>query len=246
MNDEYYEEEEMDVAPRRKRRVVTDEAPAPRPDADDDDAVEETTSRRPAKASNGIRSGWTAGQKVADASSPFAQGFRLSNVPQIVKFLEDAPYASYSRHWVKRGQTNRPYTCLGSVGKECPLCSVDPRPQATAAFNIAVVDEDGTVSLKTWDVGPRIFNTLKNFALNSKGGGLDYGYYAVSKVGSGQQSQTTIIPVRESLLEEDYGVVPPTEADLEAMAPYTADIIEIPSVKEMREIASEMASGDDY
>lgn len=242
MSDEYYEEEP--AAPAKRRRVVKSQTLSA--DQFSETVVdEEPRPAKAAKSGSGIRGGWAAAQQQVDASSTFAQGFRLSNVPQIIKFLEDAPYAGYSRHWVQRANGKRPYTCLQSVGKECPLCSVDPRPQSTTAFNIAVVEEDGSVSHKTWDVGSRVFNTIRNFATNSKHGGLTFGYYAVTKVGQGQQSQTTILPVRESLLVEDYDVDPPSADDLKFVL-YTADIIPVPSVDELREIASELASGDDY
>jgi hypothetical protein len=53
---------------------------------------------------------------------------------QIIKMLDDQPYANYRRHWVERmtakGKSNRPYTCLETVGRDCPLCAIADRPQA--------------------------------------------------------------------------------------------------------------------
>lgn len=250
--DEYYEDDEAPAPAPKKRRVV-------RPAADEHLTSEDPTevedvapskpeaaaSDRPKKGS-GIRGGWSAGQQVMEASSPFAQNLKLDANTQIIKFLDDAPYASYSRHWVERKGGSRPYVCLQSVGKECPLCDTGDRPQATSAFNVALVGDDGGVVLKTWDVGTRIFGMLKNFATSSRAGGLSAGYYAVSKVGQKQQSQTLIAPVRESLLEEDYGIEPPSDEDIKAIGRYSSDIINVPSHRELSELAAEINSGDSY
>lgn len=243
--DEYYEEDEA-PAP-KKRRVV-------RPAADehlteeDPTEVSDTAPAKPKKATSatGIRGGWSAGQQVMESSSPYAQNLKLDSNTQIIKFLDDAPYASYSRHWVERKGGSRPYVCLQSVGKECPLCDIGDRPQATSAFNVVLVGDDGGVVLKTWDVGTRIFSTLKNFATSSRAGGLSAGYYAVSKVGQKQQSQTLVTPVRESLLEEDYGIEPPSNEAIAAVGKYDADIINVPNHRELSELAAEISSGDSY
>ena len=250
--DEYYEEDEA-PAPKKRRvvRPVADEAPALT--EEDPTEVEDVTPSKPkiefsspAKPASGIRGGWSAGQQVMESSSPFAQNLKLDSNTQIVKFLDDAPYASYSRHWVERKGGVRPYVCLQSVGKECPLCDIGDRPQATSAFNVVLVGDDGGVVLKTWDVGTRIFSTLKNFATSSRQGGLSHGYYAVSKVGQKQQSQTLITPVRESLLFEDYGIEPPSPEAITTAGRYDADIINVPSHKDLTEIAAELSSGDEY
>jgi hypothetical protein len=255
--DEYYEEENQAPAPKRRRVVAPKQELPATEDAPEAAAEDEAPAPAPAKkaaakkatpptGANGIRGGWSAGQQVMESGSQYAQNLKLDSNEQVIKFLDDSPYASYQRHWVERKGSLRPYVCLQSVGKECPLCNLGERPQATSAFNVAVVGDDGGVLLKTWDVGPRIFNTLKNFANNSKGGGLSYGFYTVSKIGQKQQSQTLITPVRDSLLSEVTGIEPPSSSALEALGKYDADIITVPSPKEMAELAAELSSGDDY
>jgi hypothetical protein len=247
--DEYYEEDEA-PAPKKRRvvRPAAEEAPAftEEDPTEVDDVAPPARKAAPTAAASGIRGGWSAGQQVMESSSPFAQNLKLDSNTQIIKFLDDAPYASYSRHWVERKGGVRPYVCLQSVGKECPLCDIGDRPQATSAFNVVVVGDDGGVVLKTWDVGTRIFSTLKNFATSSRSGGLSHGYYAVSKVGQKQQSQTLITPVRESLLFEDYGIEPPSAEAIAAAGKYDADIINVPMHKDLTEIAAELSSGDEY
>lgn len=248
--DEYYEEDEAPAPSPKKRRAVspalsqqqfTDEDPT-----EVDDVAPKLKPVAPKTGANGLRGGWSAAQQIMDASSPFAQNLKLDANTQIIKFLDDMPYVNYSRHWVERKGGVRPYICLGSVSKPCPLCDIGDRPQSTTAFNVALVGDDGGVVLKTWDVGTRIFSNLKNFATDPRRGGLTNGYYAVSKIGQKQQSQTVVAPVRESLLFEDYGIVPPTAEALAAIGKYDPDILTVPTARELSEIAAELSSGDEY
>jgi hypothetical protein len=248
---DYDDEEEIAPRPRTMKRPpveedVEDEAPAPRaprasePEEDDEDEALAVAAP--------INSGWTAGQKVMDSSSDYAQVLKLETNIQIIKFTEDQPYANYRRHWVDRmtakGSQKRAYTCLETVGKTCPLCSIGDRPQAVSAFNVVLVGDDGQVMLKTWDVGARLFNVLKAYANDPKIGPLSKGYFAVSKTGVKQNTQMNVIPVRENALSEDYDITPPTPAELKAAGRYDASIIQIPKKTDLEEIAQEISEYD--
>ena len=250
MPDEYYEDEAAD-SPAKKRRVVrpTEGRPLTADDwsgpahTDHDEAPAKSKPVAKAKpGANGLRGGWTAGQQVMESSSQYAQNLKLDANVQIIKFLDDFPYVNYSRHWIQRANGKRSYTCLGSVGKECPLCSVDPRPQSTSAFNVAVVGDDGGVLLKTWDVGPKVFNILKSLSKN----GLTEGYYKVNKFGDRQQAQVMISDIDESTMYDKFGIEAPSMEAILAIGKYDADIVTIPSVQELSEIAAEISGGDDY
>jgi len=240
MPDEYYEEDE---AP-KKRRVVRpashDEAP---------EVSEKTTAppaqRAPGAGSNGIRGGWTAGRQIIESGSQYAQYLKLTENAQIIKFLDDAPYANYARHWVQRANGKRSYVCLGSVGKECPLCSVDPRPQNVSSFNVALVAADG-VLLKTWDAGTKVFNSLQGVANNSDDGTLTSGFYKVYRSGEGPTASVQISEISERALVDKYGIDVPSEADLRAVGKYDADTITVLSAKELAEVAAEISGGDHY
>lgn len=238
---------EESAPPRRRRRTAE-----PAPEERGDDSGESTRRRRrsaPA-ASGGLRRGWSAGQQTMDSGSPFAQALKLENQIQIIKFLEDEPYVSYTRHWVKRsgpqGSVNRPYVCLGSVGKDCPLCEIGDRPQTVSAFNVALVGDDGEVSLKTWDVGVRIFGTLKSFGSDPKIGPLSRGFFAVSKTGKGNNAQTNTIPIRASYLSEEYDIEPPSAEALEKIGLYDTEDVQIPKLSDLETVADELADSDEY
>lgn len=240
-----YEDEDTISRPRTMRRRSQEETPInieeDVTDSDSDD--DESDAPQPQ-----IHSGWTAGQNVMDSASSYAQGLILDGNFQIIKFLEDQPYANYRRHWIDRigpkGPYKRAYTCLETVGKTCPLCGVGDRPQAVSAFNVALVGDDGQVLLKTWDVGAKLFNTLKNFANDSKFGPLTKGFFAVNRTGKAQTTQYNIIPVSKSSLSDEYDITPPSDDVIKRVGKYDSSIIQIPKKSDLDEIAQEISDLD--
>jgi hypothetical protein len=205
--------------------------------------------------SNPLRGGWSAGKQTMDATSSFAQAFKPEANMQIVKFLDDTPYVNYRRHWIDRtgpqGAYKRPYVCPQTVGKECPLCKAGDKVQGVSSFNVALIGDDGVCTLRTWDVGVKLFNVLSNYHSDPKIGPLTKGYFGVSQSGGGQgakrggQTQTNVIPIKPTSLKEDYGIDPPTVKELEAVGKYDMSVIEIPKKKELDEVAAELLADFD-
>ena len=222
-----------------------------KPQEEDDDGEDEaprSKRRGPKNEVEELRGGWTAAQDTMDSTSSFAQTLKPEEKSQVIKFLDDDPYVNYRRHWIERstpqGKTTRSYTCLKSFGKDCPLCEIGDRPQAVAAFNVALIGDDGVVSLKSWDVGPKIFNILKGYANDPKIAPLTRGYFLVSRTGKKGTVNHQVIPVKASALEEDYDIPVPDKAAFERLEKYTKDIVEVPTRKSLDEVAAEIA--DDY
>lgn len=227
-------------------------------DDDDDDDEEEAPARSKSNKSRGlsedevseIKGGWTEGDKQMASTSSYAQTLKLEEKAQVIKFLEDTPYANFRRHWVERttkdGKSIRAYGCPKTVGKECPLCEAGDRPQAVSAFNIVIVGDDDNLVLKSWDVGPRLFAVLKGYANDPKIGPLTKGFFIASRTGKRGTTQHNVAPVSRTALEEDYDITPPSKDDLEKMAKdkYTPAIVEIAKAKDLRELAEEM--NDEY
>lgn len=245
----------MAISKKPARRIVPDELTEAIEPEDDTVEEEESTNgdeeavaKKKAPVDSPIRGGWTEGQKQMDSTSSFAQTLKLEEKSVVIKFLDDTPYANFRRHWVERstkeGKTIRAYTCLQTVNKECPLCEVGDRAQAVAAFNVAVVGDDGQVLLKSWDCGPRLFNVLKAYANDPKIGPLTRGFFVVSKTGKRGTTQHNVSPVRPASLEEDYDIAPPQQSEFDALEKYTPSIVEIPQSKTLRELAEEIA--DEY
>jgi hypothetical protein len=183
----------------------------------------------------------------------FAKAYQDTPSTQIVKFLEDEPYANYAQHWVARvdsdgKKVNRPYVCLGTVDEACPLCDIlGDKPQAISAFNIAVLDDDGEVTHLSWNVGPRLFDDLKSFREDPKIRTLTKGFWASRRSGKGFQTRHHVVPVRsKATLLEDYEVEAPDDEVYDAVDLYEAEIVKLSTYKELEEIAEEMVDADDY
>jgi hypothetical protein len=218
---------------------------------DDEDEVEERPARRRGKPQNQteeLREGWSAAQDVMDSTSSFANALKPEEKSKVIKFLDGEPYVNYRRHWIERatpqGKSTRSYTCLKSFGKDCPLCDAGDRAQAGSAFSFAEIGDDGVVSLKSWDVGPKIFNILKGYANDPKIAPLTRGFFLVSRTGKKGSVNHQVIPVKATALEEDYDIPVPDQAAFDRLEKYTKDIVEVPTRKSLDEIALEIA--DDY
>ena len=245
----------MAVSKKPARRivpVVDDEAvEAEEVAEDEEDEAPKAKSKRATPDDNGetaLRGGWTEGQKQMDSTSSFAQTLKLEEKSVIMAFLDDVPYVNFRRHWIERstkeGKTTRAYSCPESINKPCPLCEIGDRPQAVAAFNVAVIGDDGQLLVRSWDCGPRLFNVLKAYANDPKISPLTKGFFVASKTGKKGTVQHNVSPVSRTALREDYDMEPPSKEDLAALKKYTPDIIEMPKASTLRELAEELA--DEY
>lgn len=200
----------------------------------------ETPVANPGKKSV-INRGWGAAQKVQESTSAFAQRFKVTEDPQIIKFLEDEPYASFRTHWIDGRAGQKSFVCLADHPEGCPLCDAGNRPSTKFAFNIAVLGEDGDLSVKSFEVGVRLIDQLKNFHTDPRQGPLSKNYWAVSKTGKGAQTQTILQMVRERDLSE-WSMVGYTDEDMVVLKRncYTPEIISIPTRSELLDISSEI------
>jgi hypothetical protein len=233
------DDDEDDAAPPRKPPITA----VANGDADDegDDEDEAPPTKK-------IRRGNSAARQVIDSTSSFAQAFRLTENMQVIKFLEDDAYASYKRHWVERssptGRVNRSYNCLDNWGKPCPLCDVGDKAQAVAAFNIALIGDDGVPTLKTFDCGPKLFGMVENLARDPKVAPLTKGYFLASRTGKMGTVNYSLVPIKAHSLSDDYDIDPPSPEELKMLGVYDAEIITMPKTKELEGIAAEIA--DEY
>ena len=235
------------MADQRPTRTLRRRTPS---EAEPQDTTPAPPPRKPRTSSGGIRSGWDAGQQTMDSTSSFAQNLQLTEQTQVIKFLSDSPYATFIRHWVRTPQGQRTHTCLQTKGidRDCPLCAAGVRQQAVAAFNVVVCNDDGSLTHKSWDAGPRLFNTLKSFHNDPKIGPLSKNFFGVSRSGKKGSSDTHVLPIRASSLEEDYDIIPPSQDELDEIEGYDASIIQITDDETLEELATtqESVDGDGY
>jgi len=190
-----------------------------------------------------IRRGWANVEQAKTANSPYAQRLKIDENPVIIKFLEDDPYTTYHQHWVER-QGQKSFTCIANMHPQgCPLCDAGSRPSARYAFNVVLLS-DGEANIKSYEVGPRVIDSLKNFHQDPRQGPLPKHYWAVSRSGKGPTSSTNHQMVRERDLEEEWNITPLDADALEKLAKqaYTASIVSIPSRDTLLSIATEELS----
>ena len=188
-----------------------------------------------------IKRGWGNVEQTKQADSPYAQRLKIDDKPVIIKFLEDEPYTTYRQHWIER-QGQKSFTCIADMHpKGCPLCDAGHRPSARFAFNVALLSEDGDTTIKSYEVGPRVIDSLKNFHQDPRQGPLPKHYWAISRSGKGPTSQTNHQMVRDRDLEEEWNITPLTEDGLEQIKKqaYDASIVPIPNRETLVGIAAE-------
>ena len=187
-----------------------------------------------------IKPGWDAVVDIKTADSPYATRLRVEDEPSIIYFLSDEPYASWRQHWVER-QGQKSFVCLAGMDDDgCPLCDIGSRPAVRIAFNCLLLSTSGEHSLRSYEVGPRVIDQLKNFHNDPRTGPISKHFWAVSRTGKGPTSATAHQLVRERDLEE-WGITSPAESEISKWRDraYTADIININTRLELIDIASE-------
>jgi hypothetical protein len=106
----------------------------------------------------------------------------------------------YELHWVER-EGKKSFVCSGD---ECPLCTIaGDKPRAKFAFNVLVLsDETPTVQILT---APITFaRQLQAANEDPRRGPLTKYYWAISRQGTGQQTQYTLDRVRATDLAEEW------------------------------------------
>lgn len=200
----------------------------------------------PIKPSEFIRRGHSAARQVADSTSSFAQAFRLNEQIQIIKFLEDDPYANFLRHWIDRasptGTVRRSFTCMKNFKRECPLCNVGDKVTSVSAYNVALIGDDSVPVLKTFDCGPKILNIIEAYARDPKVAPISKGYFLASKSGKMGTVNYQIVPIKAHSLRDDYDIEPPSDEEFKGLGLYDADnAIQVPKMKDLEDLAAELA-----
>jgi hypothetical protein len=106
---------------------------------------------------------------------------------------------------------------------------------------VALLSEDGEVVIRSYEVGPRQIDSLKNFHQDSRQGPLPKNYWAISRSGKGPTAQTNLQMIRERDLEEEWNIEPLTEERIESLKSeaYDDSIVPIPNRKTLVTIAAE-------
>ena len=188
-----------------------------------------------------IRSGWGAVDTLKREDANYAVRLKTGNDPVLIKFLQDAPYASWRQHWVNRpGQKS--FVCReGLDDRGCPLCDAGNRPRPLFAFNVLLLERGEESALRSYEAGTRVIATLRNFNEDDRQGPLSKHYWAVSRSGTGPQTQYNHLLIKERDLSDEWSIVPLTTESLEQAEAkaYDADIMRVPSYDDMVALVNE-------
>jgi hypothetical protein len=197
-----------------------------------------------ASATMVIKRGWVAAQKVQEATTPYAQRLKITEDAQIIKFIEDEPYASFRTHWVER-EGQKSFICLSNHPNGCPLCKAGLRANSKFAFNVALLTSNEDPDIRSLEVGVRLIDQLRNYHNDPRQGPLSKHYWAISRTGKGAQTQTLLQLVRERDLTE-FNLQALSDETMSALRnkAYSSDIIQVPSHTDLLEIASEIVQAD--
>lgn len=185
-----------------------------KPDVDATDYFIDDSVDASPKHGTTVQAGWAAVSALAKPkreAGSYPTDFKFSENARLIRFLEDDPFAVYKQHWVQLpneagGTSWRSYVCTGSetAGQECPLCTIaGDMPRSKAAFNVLVVsDEEPTVQILNAPV--TLARQLQAAHEDPRRGPLSKFYWAVSRIGSGRETQYTIERVRPTELSEEW------------------------------------------
>ena len=220
-------DDDGDEPPRRVARGVKSATSSTRRPASDDD-----TKQRP------VRKGWGGAHRVKEMSGDFPDNLALDDEPALIKFLEDGPFASYRQHWIER-EGKKSWTCHEDG---CPLCEIGDKPQGKYCFNVLLLSE-GEPVLKVWTIGPRVLTQVETFHKDKKTGPLTRLYWAVSRTGKGNKASTSLIPVKERDLADDWEMDPLDDDILTKFEKqcFDEEAIPVQTRKQLKEIADEVA-----
>lgn len=229
-----FEDDEQEFVPAKKKADISSGDTLqrkPRPQIVMEDEGEESPKVRQV-----VRGGWEGVSTPKSGDGDYAVRLKLSEDTQIIKFINDAPYASYGQHWLER-QGQKSFVCIGAG---CPLCAAGNRASRRSAFNVVLLAGNDDPVLRSLEVGVRVVDQLRNFHNNERTGPLSKHYWAVSRTGKGATSSTLFQMVRDRDLEE-YGLEALDEAALKHFKgiAYTENIIQVPSRAELVRIATE-------
>ena len=213
------------------------------PEVDAATYLEEDSETVAPKHGTTVQAGWGAADsmlKPKQASGDYPNDFRFSEIAQLVRFLDDAPFSSYYQHWIDRTEGKRSFVCLGD---DCPLCTIaGDKPRPKFAFNVLVLsEEEPNVQILT--APPTLARQLRAASEDPRRGPLTKFYWAISRQGSGPQTTYTLDRVKADDLAEEWEL-DPTEIDAFAAnaVKYDAEVVYVSPREELLKLARQLVS----
>jgi hypothetical protein len=213
-----------------------------KPAVEAEDYLEEESEDATPKHGTTVQAGWGAADaalKPKRESGDYPTDFRFSDQQQLVRFLENEPFAVYEQHWIER-EGKKSFVCLGD---DCPLCTIlGDKPRAKFAFNILVLSDEAP-NLQILTAPPTFARQLRAANDDPRRGPLTKYYWAISRQGSGPQTTYTLDRVRGTDLAEEWDLDPEAiEKVATSSTSYEQDAIYINEQAELLQVARSLVS----
>lgn len=203
--------------------------------------LEEDSADIQPKVGTTVQEGWDAAEALLKVeTTEFPTDFRFSEEPQLVKFLQDRPFATYEQHWIERPKGKKSFVCIGDG---CPLCEVlGDKARGKFAFNVLVLGA-GEPVVQVLTAPPSLARQIKKAHDDERKGPLDKEFWEISRLGTGPTTQYTLNFVRGRDLAEEWKLSQDTVTDAVATAvSFTADeVVRETPRSELLEIARSIA-----
>lgn len=188
-----------------------------------------------------LRGGWQQVDALKSADSNYAQRLKVTEDVQVIKFLDDEPFAAWHQHWVER-EGQKSFICLRDLEERgCPLCESGNRPSQRIAFNVALLSIGNKPVVRSFEVGPRVVDQLRNLNKAPQTGPLTKHYWAVSRTGKGATTSYNLQVIRERDLADEWKVEAISDDTMARLREdrYDAEIIKVPTYADLLAIAAE-------
>ena len=215
--------------------------PITKPAVDAADYLETDSEDIQPKVGTTVQEGWDAAEALLKVeTTEFPTDFRFSEEPQLVKFLQDRPFATYEQHWIERPKGKKSFVCIGDG---CPLCEIlGDKPRGKFAFNVLVLSGE-TQGVQVLTAPPSLARQIKKAHDDERKGPLDREFWEISRMGTGPTTQYTLNFVRGRDLAEEWKLsldnVKELVANAEAFS--AEDVVRETPRSELLEIARSIA-----
>jgi hypothetical protein len=203
--------------------------------------LDEDSAEIQPKVGTTVQEGWDAAEALLKVeTTEFPTDFRFSDEPQLVKFLQDRPFATYEQHWIERPKGKKSFVCIGDG---CPLCEIlGDKPRGKFAFNVLVLSGE-TTGVQVLTAPPSLARQIKKAHDDERKGPLDKEFWEISRLGTGPTTQYTLNFVRGRDLAEEWKLTTENVNELVASAePFSADdVVRETPRSELLEIARSIA-----
>ena len=215
--------------------------PITKPAVNAENYLDEDSADLQPKVGTTVQEGWDAAEALLKVeNTEFPTDFRFSEEPQLVKFLQDRPFATYEQHWIERPKGKKSFVCIGDG---CPLCEIlGDKPRGKFAFNVLVLSGE-TTGVQVLTAPPSLARQIKKAHDDERKGPLDKEFWEISRLGTGPTTQYTLNFVRGRDLAEEWKLNLENVTELVATAvPFTADdVVRETPRSELLEIARSIA-----